>query len=73
MPDTSSGRFYSWKGIRKLSNALKRNQKAIQCLRKESKSHPMPWKGIKKLFIALKRNQKAIQCLGKESESNPMP
>jgi hypothetical protein len=31
-----------WKGIRKSSNALKRNQKAIKCLEKESESHPMP-------------------------------
>jgi fructose-bisphosphate aldolase class 1 len=55
-----------WKGIKKLFNALERNQKAIQCLKKESESHPMPWKLIKKLSNALKKNQKAIQCLGKE-------
>ena len=61
-----------WKGIKKLFNALKRNQKAIQCLGKESKSYSMPWKGIKKPSNALERNQKAIQCLGKESESHPM-
>jgi hypothetical protein len=56
-----------WKGIKKPSNALKRNQKAMQCLEKESESYSMPWKGIRKPSNALKRNQKAIQCLGKES------
>ena len=60
------------KGIRKIFNALERNQKSIQCLEKESESYSMPWKGIRNPSNALERNQKAMQCLGKESESYPM-
>jgi hypothetical protein len=62
-----------WKGIRKPSNALERNQKAKQCFKKESESYSMLKKGIRKPSNALERNKKAIQCLGKESKSYSMP